>query len=228
MSVLSERDARNFSLRVEPRSSRAAATIAPTFAAAVSQVFIGRLENVPKPQSGFRKIVRARRSGAPPRPPRGSRALDSTVSVRGLTTPRPSSLPPNGMRSPARSVAYSSTSCVHVEALEIGRQRLIAAGEQRRFIPTPVAPAHVHADPHVSNAFDDPVDQRHGELEFLGGIPPRRQRRAHERARAPGANASSVNTGSSNCTKSAPSAASSASSALSSATTSSASASFVG
>ena len=40
----------------EPRSSRAAATIAPTFAAAVSQVFIGRLENVPKPQSGFRKI----------------------------------------------------------------------------------------------------------------------------------------------------------------------------
>ena len=39
-----------------PRSSRAAATIAPTFAAAMSHVFIGRFENVPKPQSGFRKI----------------------------------------------------------------------------------------------------------------------------------------------------------------------------
>jgi hypothetical protein len=43
-----------------PRSSRAAATIAPTFAAAVSPLLIGRLKNVPKPQSGFRKI----RSGA--------------------------------------------------------------------------------------------------------------------------------------------------------------------
>ena len=37
-------------------SSRAALAIAGTFAAAISAVFIGRLENVPKPQSGFRKI----------------------------------------------------------------------------------------------------------------------------------------------------------------------------
>ena len=41
-------------------SSRAALAIADTFAAAISAVFIGRFENVPKPQSGLRKI----RSGA--------------------------------------------------------------------------------------------------------------------------------------------------------------------
>jgi hypothetical protein len=111
-------------------------------------------------------------------------ALESTASVRGLTTPRPTSFPPNGIRSPARSVAYSRTSCATSRRSRYGARGPIAAAEQRRLVATPVAPTHVHSDPHVLNAFDDPVDQRHGELELLGGIPPRRQSRAHERARA--------------------------------------------
>ena len=40
--------------------------------------------------------------------------------------------------------------------------------------------------PQAVDAGDDPVDQRHGELELLGGIAARGQRRAHERARPPG------------------------------------------
>ena len=142
-------------LRFQPRrSSRAAAAIAPTFADAISRVFIGRFEKVPKPQSGFRKIALGRdRDAAPLRRPHESARGDLHLVGARVDDAEPELLAVERHRgAPARSVAYSSTSCVTSQALEIGRQRLIAAAQQRRLVAAPVAAADVHADPHAVDA----------------------------------------------------------------------------
>ena len=109
-------------------SSRAALAIADTFAAAISAVFIGRFENVPKPQSGLRKIRSAGRVAArarrPPRSPRPTRPS----SVRGLTTPSPSSLPAERQQVAGALGRVLEHELLHVHALEV---RGAAAGSRR-------------------------------------------------------------------------------------------------